>query len=371
MSMLKAAIIDDGAAETLFENVRSLAVSENLQLNEDVSFTNERSHSSICMSIIKKYADISGVEWLNINIMNSQCNSGVDSFVKALEYCRENNVKLIHLSIGSRNFNDFKKLKDEIDLLLKNDTVIVAALANNGEFTVPACLDGVIGVKRSDDLKDNELYYLDDAPQKVNFLASSRHLLKVEGKPEYSAISSSYATPVVTAAAIDVLKAEPFLNAAGVIERIKAKSKKDFCCSEKKEPFIEGNADMLAVPVVLVRLNDTVLQSELVTSLKELFVQNGYNAFCAYSNVASENLLPEKKLLNYLLFIQEFYNSDIIILGYTDEKLFSDFQSYDVIVSDDNDLKNSSAAFVHYSKTNDLNTLYNKILHIFNEGENQ
>ena len=41
--MLKAAIIDDGAAETLFENVRSLAVSENLQLNEDVGFTNERS----------------------------------------------------------------------------------------------------------------------------------------------------------------------------------------------------------------------------------------------------------------------------------------------------------------------------------------
>ena len=371
MSSLKAAIIDDGAADILFENVRNITVSEDLQVNEDVSFTNELSHSSICMSIIKKYSDISDVEWLNINIMNSHYRSGVDSFIKALEYCRRNNIKLIHLSIGSRNFNDFERVRAEIELLLQKNTVIIAALSNENVFTVPACIDGVIGVKFSIDLKDNELYYLDNAPEKIEFLASSRHILRLEGKLDTSSISNSYATPVVTAAAINVLKTEPFLNADGVIERIKNKSKKDFLVFEKTEPFMDGNADMLTVPVVLVKLNDSSLQSKLVKELKELFIQNGYNAFCAYSTTDGENLLPEKRLLNYLLYIQKFYNSDIIILGYSDEKLFSDFQSYDVIVSDDNDQKDTSVALVHYSKMSDRNNVFNKILQIFYEGEYQ
>lgn len=369
MSSFKAAIIDDGAADIFFENVRGVDVSADLQVKENVSFTNVCSHSSLCISIIKKYSNISDVEWFNINIMNSHHNSNVDSFIKALEYCRDNNVKLIHLSIGSRNFNDFKKVSAEIDRLLQKDTVIISALSNENVFTVPACLDGVIGVKYSIYLKDNELYYLDKSPEKINFLASSRHILRLDGILEKSSISNSFATPVITAEAINVLKNAPFLNADGVIERIKSKSKKDYLGFEKTEPLIAGDADMLIVPVVLVRLKDISLQNELVKVLKELFIQSGYNAFSAYSFPEDENLLPKKRLTNYLLYIQEFYRSDIIILGYSDEELFSDFQSYDVVVSDDNYLKETTSAFIDYSKINDCNNVFNKILQMFNEGE--
>lgn len=367
MSRLKAAIIDDGAADVLFENARSVTVSEDLRLNEDASFANELSHSSVCMSIIKKYADISGVEWLNINIMNSRNNSGVDCFIKALEYCRINNVKLIHLSIGSRNFKDFMRLKVEAELLIRNGTVIVAALSNQGDYTVPACLDGVIGVGFSADLKDNELYYLHDDPRNINFIASSRHLLRFKGKLDYTSISSSYAAPVVTAAAINVLKSEPFLDTAQVIERIKTRSKREFVPFGKNGPFLFSNAYMLVVPVVLVKLSDIELQSRIVKELKELFLQYGYNAFCSCSITDSESSLLKNGLINYLLFIQRFYNSDIIILGYSDERLFSDLKSYDIIVSDDNGFKDTAAEFINYADAGNAESLFDMILDSLSE----
>ena len=166
LGVFKAAIIDDGAAAHLFENVRCVTVDGNLQIYENENFTTEHNHSSTCIKIIKKYTDISNIDWIDINIINTEYTGNICNFLKALEYCRKNGVKLIHLSIGSRDFRDFERIKKETELLLKKNTIMVAALSNEDEYTSPACLEGVIGVKCSASLKDNELFYLEDILKK-------------------------------------------------------------------------------------------------------------------------------------------------------------------------------------------------------------
>ncbi len=365
MIRLKAAIIDDGAADYLFENEKSVTFDENLQIHENENFTTEHNHSSICINIIKKYTDISDVEWININVINSEYTGNVGSFVKALEYCRKNNVKLIHLSIGSRTFKDFKSIKNEIDLLLKNNTVVVASLSNKNEYTCPACLDGVIGVKCAEGLRDNEIYYLERSPEKINFLASSRHLLRRGGVLEYCGLSNSYATPSVTAAAIDILKENTELNVYEVIDKLKDRSK-EFCVYSAPEIIKNGTEDMLETPVILVRLKDVSVQNKLIKDLKKLFVQDRYNAFCSDSKIEGE------KLVDQLLFIEKFYKSDIIILGYTNTNLLDEFHSYDIIVSDysrdEFDSVNNDTKFINFSDMNSITT-FNNILKQFEEGK--
>ena len=367
MSIFKAAIIDDGASAELFKNVRCVTVDEKFQIHEDVSFTSVFNHSSTCISIIEKYTDISDIEWLNINVINSNHRGNVGSFVKALEYCRNNNVKLIHLSIGSRNFNDFESIKKEVDLLLRNNTVIVASLSNGNEYTLPACLEGVIGVKHSEQLRDNEIYYIEASKEKINFLASSRHLLKRNGILDYCGVSNSYATPSVTAAVIDVLKKDPELDAYAVIDVLKKRSK-DFCIYSDQAIIQNKSEDTLETPIILVWLKDNRKQNKLINDLKRLFIQSGYNAFCEDENIY------EEKLLEHLLFIQEFYRSDIIVLGHTNEKMLKEFQSYDVIVSDccSNEfrLADADTKYINISDMNSIN-IFHDILKQFEEGEDQ
>ena len=196
-------------------------------------------------------------------------------------------------------------------------------------------------------------------------------MLRRDGVLNYSSLSNSYATPVVTAAAIDALKENPTMNVYEVIEKIKSRSK-EFLIYKAPQIFEKGTEDMLETPVVMVRLKDISVQDELVRSLKEQFIKKGYNAFCSYSFSKDKNRLPSDRLINYLLYIQKFYRSDIIILSYTDQKPYSDFHSYDVVISDYSmnnfDFMYHAGKLIEFSDLNNSITVINKILNEFEEG---
>ncbi len=371
MSAFKAAIIDDGAANCLFKNATNVSFDEDLNIQEDAFFTDETNHSSTCVNIIKKYSDISDVEWFNIKVINFEERGRIDCFLKALEYCRNKNVKLIHLSIGSRNFRDRKSIEKEIGLLLKSNTVIVASLSNENEYTSPACIDGVIGVKCSNDLRENEIFYLNNSLEKINFLASSRHIIRRGQTLEYCGLSNSYATPVVTAAVINILKDDNSLNVYEVINKLKYSSKKA-CNISMPKAFINGTEDMLEAPIILINLKDISVQKKLIKELKDRFLENGYNTFDDCNRFADQHEYFGNKLVNYLIYIEKFYKNDVIILGYTDSLFFSCFSSYDIIISDNktDGLGNNDTKYIEYNNTNNID-IYSQIITLFEQGENK
>ncbi len=333
MDKLRAAIIDDGAADLIYDTVNCISIYDGLQIYEGEIFSNNRSHASTCMQIIKKYTNISDIDWYNINIFSSEEYGKISSFLKALDFCREKGIKLIHLSLGTRNFSYFERIKYEIELLLNNDVIIVAALSNEEEYTVPACLDGVIGVRFSTDLKDDRYIYLKNDLKGINFLACGSHNLCMDGIAELCKLSNSFAAPVITAKVIDALRENVSLDSYGIMERLKKTSEQCLECTLRMNS--DGSSeDQLNVPVVLIKSSDIEKQKKLVEKINSLFIKEGYNSIYFHGDEAKINGLPSQGLLNFLLFAENFYNCDIIILGFKKSEVFFNFHSYDVIVSD-------------------------------------
>ena len=56
----------------------------------------------------------------------------------ALDWCIANKVRLLHMSLGTRNYFDVKELEGRIARLTKGGTIIVAAYHNSNMRTYPA-----------------------------------------------------------------------------------------------------------------------------------------------------------------------------------------------------------------------------------------
>ena len=73
-----------------------------------------------------------------------QCN--VDDLITAFEWCIENNVSLISLSMGTVQYGDAKKLSDITKRISKQGICMVASASNDRRLSYPACLKDCIGV---------------------------------------------------------------------------------------------------------------------------------------------------------------------------------------------------------------------------------
>lgn len=206
--MIKAAIIDDSVDNSQFDSLNSWIISENMKVQKANDFiVNKNSHATICLKIIEKYSDMSNVIWHSIKILDDKSKTGnINKFLKALKFCEQINVKLIHLSIGSRAHEDFKLIEKYINCLFNKGIIVIAAISNEGVITYPACMQNVIGVKNNNDLKDGQYIFIDNPIDNINFSASGRHILRWNSEIIVTKPSNSYAAPVITAKVISMLK---------------------------------------------------------------------------------------------------------------------------------------------------------------------
>ncbi len=112
-------------------------------------------HGTTVAGIIKKYAidaEFCSVRVFSDNLMKTTCRK----LFAALKWCLKNNTPVINLSLGTVDPLDFKKIRRITDKLLRNGQIIVAACNKNGKYTMPAMHPGVIGVKTSKALVDDD-----------------------------------------------------------------------------------------------------------------------------------------------------------------------------------------------------------------------
>ena len=336
MKYIKAAIIDDGANPALFRNVSNFIISRNLKVTESDLSVKYGIHATLCMSVINKYTDISDIHWLNIQIINIETGrSSHEQFIRALEFCEEQDVKLIHLSLGTREYSDFPEIETKINVLLEKETVIVAALSNEGTLTYPACIDGVIGVKEDNREKDFNYLYVDDAIDNVNFLAPANHLIRIGGKLEFIERSNSFAAPVITAKVIEILRKDSNMS----IEKVKEKLKKNAVCHVSAGSFKEYmdiNEEDITVPLIGVFMKDESSAASLAKELNLLFIYNEYKAIYCSSRENGLFKFPATDILKYLLFLTKFSCCDIIIAGFSDKEIIRNSIPFDIILTDVN-----------------------------------
>lgn len=101
-------------------------------------------HGTLCAAIIQRYdpsAELVGVKITNY----STGKSTIEKLISALNWCADNGVRLINLSMGTADVRNFGKLKAAVDILTPKGIVIVAAFNNQNVFTCPASLPNVFG----------------------------------------------------------------------------------------------------------------------------------------------------------------------------------------------------------------------------------
>lgn len=208
--MIKAAIIDDGIDVTQFNNVKSWVIKKDLSIESADIISEEDNHACTCLRIIQKYSDVSDVIWHSIKILNDDTKQGnIRQFIEALHLCEQLNVKLIHLSIGTRSYSDFGLIEKSVKALCDKGTIIIAAACNEGTVTYPASMNGVIGVKCDYSASDEQYSFICNSIDNISFSASAKHILRDRGKLRLSLQSNSYAAPLVTSKALSLLTQKP------------------------------------------------------------------------------------------------------------------------------------------------------------------
>ncbi len=145
-------------------------------------------HGTNCAAIIKKYAPDAPVGSICV-FRQERAKSTPERLIAALRWCLAQEVRVINISIGFTPLAIPVELSEVITALLRKGTAVFAACSNKGLYTLPACMQGVFGVKMDPALCEAQIYRMPPAPFDVQIAASSRHVLE---KGPDSAVMTGY-----------------------------------------------------------------------------------------------------------------------------------------------------------------------------------
>ena len=149
--MLQVAVIDDGInAGKLLHPDRLV---KDFIVDGCQSIVRERKHNdpfltlhgTTCARIIELYQP--SVEFISLCIFDQKdLTTDCSRLVMALTWCKRMQIPLIHMSVGTRKFDDYDQVRNIIAGMIANGQVMVAAGSNAGDYTMPAGMGGILGV---------------------------------------------------------------------------------------------------------------------------------------------------------------------------------------------------------------------------------
>lgn len=197
-SDVNIAVIDNGInidvlnkelEKTITVDKTNSCIKDNLELSDTDCW-----HGTMCALIIDKYYPKCIL--CSVRILNDEGKGETEKIEPALEWCCQNNIRLVNLSLGTTHFNDNVKLNRLINKYVNKGLIIVAAISNAGFYTFPASYTNVIGVAT---MNSPLLYNKDYIHLGIDVVVHSEHTVETHGIKCKSTLSNSYAAPYVTA----------------------------------------------------------------------------------------------------------------------------------------------------------------------------
>lgn len=219
---IKIAVIDNGVADELLTKTLEYKVyvdnTNHCVIDNDNMEFSGFIHGTICAWIIEN--NFPECLLSSVKILNNDGIGKIDKLGGALEWCYQNNIFLVNLSLGLTHFRDKAIIRDIINHYANRGMVIVAATANSGYRTYPASFSNVIGVVAG---KKIEVNYELQKQKGIDLIAISNYEVEIEGNNFRLDGSNSYATPYVTAMIGNILKDDPQNDVCSVRKKILAK----------------------------------------------------------------------------------------------------------------------------------------------------
>ena len=204
--MINVAFIDDGIIPAYVQGGR---VSKRVDfLEPDVpskSNTDFVNHGTICSLVFDKYLVHKTHNIIDIRVAHPNSTSNLTNFINAIQWCVQNNVDIINISLGTINQFAFSEIKQSIGEAIKNGIIIIAAMDNRGIYTLPACLYGVIGVKSSTIYKNGKFKFRWYPFDGIEIMTSGQQTIEVGEKSFTTKNQNSFSAPVITAYVADIL----------------------------------------------------------------------------------------------------------------------------------------------------------------------
>nr|WP_243277844.1 S8 family serine peptidase [Clostridium yunnanense] len=323
---VSVAIIDDGINEE-FYNLGPLK--HNIEIRSDLAVIIRKdynkwlpSHGTTCAAIIKSYsknAELSSIKILNHSTMKCEKNQ----LIKAIEWCVENKIKIVNMSLGTIDFRDFEDVRTCVNFAYEKGVIIIGACSNKNVFTYPACLSNVIGVRGKEEYTGLQYKFISHPFDGIDVLASSSHHLSgAFGYEEDTFFCNSYAAPTVTALVCNIVSDKRDITLEEIKKTLWQGDKNNL--EDKYNPYLKLDLDWITDKIIVnictagEEISDTLwdekaasinviiddklsLEADIFYALnKNLDYLSGFkNVILVFSQAIYNHERYIKKLLNY------------------------------------------------------------------------
>jgi len=307
-----------------------------INIKDDSDYDEKKlSHSTLCSKIflnnIKANCDL---YFLNIWDEKEQ-NANINSLITALDWCLDQNINIINLSIGSVRFADLDKIVDAVNKLHANGTIVVSAASNAKTLTFPAALDNTIGVMNISQSNDKKkgFYFRDNPADFINIACYTQNKSFVHANSYYHLnCSNSFATPIITAVVNDYF-AKGFTQFNEVISLLKKKSL-------KQKPKILKNyynknvKATIEIPCIALIGFEKSIVSELIGKFKDkgffgIVVSNSHKTNLSTQTISLTNI-PNDKFAEQVYFYSNYCYADFVFLFLESSTIIRDFKEIDI-----------------------------------------
>lgn len=323
---MRIAFIDDGICENTFSlslQIEHYRVTPDLCVKKSLATPKQGlSHGTLCAAIFDDIYPSYPNPVLDIAILDDTGKAEINRLVAALEWCLVNSVKLIHMSLGTVNYFDIKKLDKIINALNSRQVILIAAFHNKYIKSYPAAFSGVFGVRRSK--KENGLYNESIALDKCEglhiencFVANYDKVLYTnEGEKVETDYSNSLAAPALTGIIAKYLNDNQTANFSEVLAYLAKNCSKIHGHAVQIEPYIKKENKNTMKPVVAL-LSD---HKKIFLELLQAFIEVDFSVLAISED--NENVIPihyylnnnEKVNSNLIYTLDYIYDPDLIIL---------------------------------------------------------
>lgn len=321
--------------------------------HKNMEARNKRSscvHGTTCAKIISSICP--QAYFLDLTAMQPDGTTDISKLLEALDWCAQQGVRLIHLSLGTINYFDIIPLKERISHLLDQNVIIVAAYHNQNIRTYPAAFPGVFGVRQDREgiLKNGQFFV-----QEQTGYSYENSIVAHWWGEDGDQYSNSYAAPVITGYAARVLCENKEAGFHTVLEFLKRNAvtgmkypQKIECVIHKNMNRIDknsnpaGKAENIEIPVIAGQ----GCRAEM-PMLADEFERKGFQVLLLQEKAADSRAIPieyygeaDRPLGQILDTVDLIYNPDIIFLDYISGKAYSaeEKQEIDMLISRDHDV---------------------------------
>ncbi len=220
-------------------------------------------HGTMVAQIINKLAPSSKL--YNIKVFDRNSYTKPKMIIKGIEWCIENNLDIINLSLGTKDFFFYEHFRTIINKAKKKRCTIVSAISNDYSFSLPAILDNVICVGSSNNHINDKYGYYFVRNKYIQCIADGGQFGNTFFEDVISRKShTSYAAPIISSIVSLLLQLDKRLDYHQLLEILEQNSLKN-------KPNLDYVFSKIKNDTLLVKNDTDLLENKIINNSKKIF----------------------------------------------------------------------------------------------------